>query len=152
TSGETQTVVDVPSQLFGGLSSGDYLVRVVDAGGCEVLSNLSLDTPDPLMTDINVSPANLLCYGDTNGSVWADLPTGGSGSYQYRLNTYDATGTTIVTTSGAQSSPTFTGLGAGTYSITVIDGWACDVTTPLVTITEDRKSTRLNSSHVKISY
>src|SRR5690606_13868486 len=62
--------------------------------------------------------------------------SGGSGSYQYRLNTYDATGSTIVTTSGAQSKPTFNGLGAGTYSITVSDGWSCDVTTPLVTITE----------------
>src|SRR5690606_32988570 len=62
--------------------------------------------------------------------------SGGSGSYQYRLNTYDATGTTIVTTSGAQSSPTFTGLGAGHYSITVVDGWSCDLITGLVTITE----------------
>src|SRR5690606_19787713 len=136
TTGDSQTVENVSSQLFMGLSSGDYLVRVIDAGGCEIISNLSLEMPDPIVTGINASPANLLCYGDTNGSVWADLPTGGSGSYQYRLNTYDATGSTIVTTSGAQSKPTFNCLGAGTYSITVSDGWSCDVTTPLVSITE----------------
>src|SRR5690606_31921081 len=110
--------------------------RVVDAGGCEVSSTLGLVAPQPLATDINVSPANLLCYGDTNGSVWADAPTGGSGSYQYELNVYDATGTQIVFTSGAQPTAVFTGLGAGIYSITVIDGWSCDVTTGTVTITE----------------
>src|SRR5690606_2298116 len=61
TTGDSQTVENVSGQLFMGLSSGDYLVRVIDAGGCEIISNLSLVIPDPIVTDINVSPANLLC-------------------------------------------------------------------------------------------
>src|SRR5690606_24984304 len=74
---QTYSVSDVSGFVFGGLSAGDYLVRVVDAQGCEFLSNVGLEGPLPIMTDINVSPANLLCFGDTNGSVWADIPSGG---------------------------------------------------------------------------
>src|SRR5690606_37136678 len=132
---QTYSVSDVSGYLFGGLSAGDYLVRVVDAQGCEFLSNVSLVEPLPIVTDINVSPANLLCFGDTNGSVWADLASGGSGSYQYRLNRTDGSGN-IISSSAFQSGPTFIGLGAGTYSITVTDGWGCDVTTGPVSITE----------------
>ncbi len=36
--------------------------------------------------------------------------------------------------SGGQTSPTFNNLGAGIYSITVSDGWNCDVETIQVTI------------------
>src|SRR5690606_23975148 len=132
---QTNSVSDVSGYLFGGLSAGDYLVRVVDAQGCEFLSNVSLVEPLPIVTNINVSPVNLLCYGDTNGSVWADLASGGSGSYQYRLNRTDGSGN-IISSSAFQSGPTFIGLGAGTYSITVTDGWGCDVTTGPVIITE----------------
>src|SRR5690606_38229407 len=121
---------DVPSYLFTGLSAGVYEVRITDNGGCEIVENITLVEPDPIVTDINAAPMNLLCNEDTSASVWADLPTGGSGSYQYQLNIYDGSGTNILFTSGAQSSPTFTGLGAGIYSITVSDGWNCDVETP----------------------
>ena len=38
--------------------------------------------------------------------------------------------------SGAQASPVFAGLGAGTYSITVTDGWYCDFETTTVTVTQ----------------
>lgn len=139
---------DVPSYLFTGLSAGVYEVRITDNGGCEIVENITLVEPDPIVTDINAAPMNLLCNEDTSASVWADLPTGGSGSYQYQLNIYDGSGTNIVFTSGAQSSPTFTGLGAGIYSITVSDGWNCDVETPQVTITEP---TEVMASLVQVS-
>src|SRR5690606_22009259 len=80
---------NVPSYIFTGLSAGDYEVRVTDNGGCEIIENITLDLPDPIVTDINAAPMNLLCNDDTSASVWADLPTGGSGSYQYQLNIYD---------------------------------------------------------------
>jgi len=84
---------------------------------------------------------NLLCFGDTNGTVTGVVTGGGSGNYEYQLNYYDAAGTLIEFTSGEQISDTFTGLGAGIYSITVTDGWNCDMETNQVTITEPTEVT-----------
>ena len=136
TTAQVYTMNDVASYLFTGLSAGDYTVSVTDSGGCVEDRTLTLTQPDPITADIDAAPIDLLCYGDNSASVWADNVLGGEGSYMYQLNIYDETGTTIVSTTGAQSSDTFTGLGAGIYSITVSDGWSCGMETPQVTITE----------------
>jgi len=76
------------------------------------------------------------CYGDNDATVSAINVINGQGVYLYQLNTYDATGTNIMVTSGPQTSPDFDGLGAGIYSITVSDGWSCGLETTQVTISE----------------
>ena len=130
------------SSLFTGLSGGtgagtDYQIWVADQGGCQYqLPNVNLVDPDPITADIDATPTTLTCYGDTNATVWAHSISGGEGVYQYQLNNYDPTGTTIMFTSGAQSNPVFDNLGAGIYSITVSDGWNCNVETNQVTISE----------------
>ncbi len=130
------------SSLFTGLSGGtgagtDYQVWVADQGGCQYqLPNVNLVDPDPITADIDATPTTLTCYGDTNATVWAHSVSGGEGVYQYQLNSYDPTGTTIIFTSGAQSNPAFDNLGAGIYSVTVSDGWNCGVETIQVTISE----------------
>jgi len=136
TTSQVYTMNDVPSYVFTGLSAGDYTVRVTDDGGCFEDRTITLTQPDPITADIDAAPIDLLCYGEESASVWADNVTGGSGSYVYQLNYYDASGTNIVFTTGEQSSNTFNGLGAGIYSITVSDGWNCGTETPQVTITE----------------
>lgn len=136
TTSEVYTMNDVPSYVFTGLSAGDYTVRVTDDGGCFEDRTITLIQPDPITADIDAAPIDLLCYGEESASVWADNVAGGSGSYVYQLNYYDASGTNIVFTTGEQSSNTFNGLGAGIYSITVSDGWNCGTETPQVTITE----------------
>ncbi|MDG1571509.1 T9SS type B sorting domain-containing protein [Robiginitalea sp. M366] len=136
TTGQVYTANDVAGYVFTGLSEGAYTVSVTDAAGCVANDAITLVQPVPVSADITAAPNVLTCYGDTDGVVTAINVAGGSGNYQYQLNYYDATGTTIEFTSGEQSSPVFTGLGAGTYSITVTDGWNCDVETPQVTITE----------------
>lgn len=124
------------NSLFTGLAAGNYTVSVQDAGGCLVSSTVILVQPSLILANLTATNTNLLCNGDTNASVTAMNVIGGQGTYQYILNTYDSTGTTIVMSSGGQTSPTFNGLGAGIYSITITDGWNCDFTTNIITITE----------------
>ncbi|WP_282053969.1 T9SS type B sorting domain-containing protein [Maribacter luteus] len=132
------TLNDVTGAVFSGLSAGDYSVTIVDAGGCSITNAYPflLDMPTPVTANATPLSTALTCYGDTTGSISAVNVLNGSGNYEYQLNYYDASGTTIEFTSGQQSSSDFTNLGAGIYSITVSDGWNCDVETNQVTITE----------------
>nr|WP_297784280.1 T9SS type B sorting domain-containing protein [uncultured Allomuricauda sp.] len=148
TTSQVYTMNDVASYVFTGLSAGVYTVSVTDDGGCVEDRGITLLEPTPITADIDAAPIDLLCYGAESASVWAHNVTGGEGSYVYQLNYYDATGTNIVFTTGEQSSDTFTGLGAGIYSITVSDGWNCGVETPQVTITEP---TEVVASLVQVS-
>src|SRR5690606_34905521 len=61
-----------------------------------------------------------------NATITVGTPTGGQGSnYMYTLNNVSVTPATY---SGPQASPVFSGLGAGTYTITVTDGFSCSAT------------------------
>ncbi|WP_437396087.1 T9SS type B sorting domain-containing protein [Flagellimonas lutimaris] len=152
TTTQSYTMNDVNSYVFTGLSAGSYEVRVTDSEGCEVVDNTSLilDPVDPITADIDAAPIDLLCYGAESASVWAHSVSGGSGSYNYQLNIYedDTPSANIIFTSGEQGNPRFDNLGAGTYSITVTDGWNCGVETPKVTITEP---TEVEASLVQVS-
>ncbi|WP_421808389.1 T9SS type B sorting domain-containing protein [Flagellimonas sp.] len=148
TTSQVYTMNDVASYVFTGLSAGVYTVSVSDDGGCVEDRGITLLEPTPITADIDAAPIDLLCYGAESASVWAHNVIGGEGSYVYQLNYYDATGTNIVFTTGEQSSDTFTGLGAGIYSITVSDGWNCGVETPQVTITEP---TEVMASLIEVS-
>jgi gliding motility-associated-like protein len=137
-SGTNQTYEQVASGpvFFSQLSAGDYAVTIIDYAGCVFEDVITLDLPNPVVATAEASPSVLACYGDINGVVTATQVAGGSGSYQYQLHVYDPTGTSIVTSTGFQSSPVFTGLGAGIYSISVTDGWNCDLETNQVSISE----------------
>ncbi|HET8735680.1 MAG TPA: SprB repeat-containing protein, partial [Pricia sp.] len=113
------------------------------APGCIITDTEVLDAPGPIIANAIPLVTDLNCYDDTNGTVTAIVTSGGSGSYEYRLNYYDDTGTGIEFTSGQQSSDIFTGLGEGVYSITVVDGWNCDVETNQVRINEPTEVTSI---------
>ncbi|MEZ4809820.1 MAG: T9SS type B sorting domain-containing protein [Allomuricauda sp.] len=136
TTTQVYNINNVNSHVFTGLSAGVYDVQITDTNGCVINRGLNLVQPSPITADIDATPTTLVCYGDTDATVTAINVLGGEGVYQYQLNEYDSTGTIIAFTSGAQGSPVFDNLGAGIYSITVSDGWSCDVETPQVTITE----------------
>ncbi len=136
TTSQVYTANNVGVRVFAGLSAGNYTVVITDNNGCVLNDTETLIQPTPITADITAAPASLVCYGDTNATVSAINVTGGQGTYQYQLNYYDTSGATIVFTSGGQVSPVFNNLGAGVYSVTVSDGWSCDVETIQVTITE----------------
>ncbi|SNY94994.1 T9SS type B sorting domain-containing protein [Flagellimonas pacifica] len=136
TTAQVYNITDVVSFVFTDLSAGTFDVEITDDAGCTINEPIVLVQPTPITADISATPTTLVCYGDTNATVSAINVLNGQGVYQYQLNVYDPTGTTIAFTSGAQSSPDFNNQGAGIYSITVSDGWGCDVETIQVTISE----------------
>lgn len=119
---------------FAGLSAGNYTINVKDGQGCPASTTESLKIPDPIVVTASANASVLPCFGDRSGVITVNPPTGGQGSnYMYTLNILSET---PVIVSGPQSDPVFTGLPAGTYSITVTDGFTCSATSANVVITE----------------
>ena len=109
------------------LSAGTYEVIVLDANGCPDSAKTSVTITEPTSgLDVNiVSQTNVLCKGDSTGSVTV-VATGGSGSYSYSWNTIPT-----------QIGPTATGLPAGIYEVSVLDSNGCpNPAKKSVTITE----------------
>jgi len=139
TTSQVYNANDVQSFLFTGLSAGNFTISVTDsarAPGCVYTDTEVLTAATPIIANAIPLTTALACFGDTNATVTGVVTGGGSGNYQYQLNYYDDAGAVIEISSGPQANDTFTGLGAGIYSITVSDGWNCDVETNQVTITE----------------
>jgi len=129
----TATVPYSTNGTFTNLSAGTYTVNVRDAGGCIVSENITLDIPTPITTTVTASTTMLSCFGDSNATITANATSGGAGTgYMYTLNMISPT----VSSSGPQTSPTFTDLGAGTYQIVVNDGYNCEFISADVIIDE----------------
>lgn len=129
TTSQIYNATDVNIMVFGNLSAGNYTVQITDANGCVLNYTETLVQPAPITADITPLTTTLDCYGDSDGTLSAINIAGGEGVYQYQLNVYDPTGTNIVFTTGGQVSPVFNNLKAGIYTITVSDGWGCDIET-----------------------
>ncbi|NMC40278.1 MAG: HYR domain-containing protein, partial [Bacteroidales bacterium] len=110
------------SGTFSGLAAGGYNVTVRDASLC--LFNLPVIITQPSqLTGAIASQTNVTCFGGSNGQVTI-AAGGGTAPYQYSLNA-----------GPFQVSPTFMGLTAGSYTVTVRDANLCTSIVP-VTITE----------------
>jgi len=110
---------------FTNLSAGTYTVNARDAQGCEVSTNVTLNIPNPITATFTPSTTLLSCFSDQNATITITNVTGGQGSnYTYTLNTISPT----VSSSGPQNSNVFSGLGAGTYNVTITDGYNCSMT------------------------
>ena len=118
---------------FTGLTEGDYTVSVRDSKGCVATVNVVLTNPLPINAIVTPSTTLLSCFGDTNATITVSNVTGGQGSnYTYTLNMVSPT----VSSSGPQLSSVFTGLSAGTYNVTVTDGYNCEFTSTDIVIAE----------------
>jgi hypothetical protein len=98
------------SGAFNNLGTGTYTVVVMDANGCSEIVTATVGEPDPIAITV-VSLTDETC-GQSDGSVTL-AATGGDGNYLYYIN------------GQSQSSPTFTGLAAGTYTFSVCDMRYC---------------------------
>lgn len=98
---------------FTGLCAGSHVVVIIDNGFCIYTVPFEITEPDEILLSTTVT--NVACNGGATGSITATGVTGGNGVYQYSLDG----GLTF------QGSPTFTGLSANTYTITVQDGNGC---------------------------
>ena len=96
-----------------GLGAGTYSVTVTDSNGCTDIGSVTITEPTEVVMD-NVVASTIACTGDQNGTATAS-GSGGTGALSYQ---WDAA-------TGNQTGATATGLGAGTYSVTVTDANGC---------------------------
>ncbi|MFH1319395.1 MAG: PKD domain-containing protein, partial [Bacteroidota bacterium] len=106
------------SGTFPGLSAGSYTVTVMDAKSCTVDVPVTITQPSAVTGSIT-SQTNVLCNGGSTGSVTVAGANGTPG-YQYSLDGGPYLG-----------SGTFSGLSAGSYTVTVRDANGCTVNVPV---------------------
>ncbi len=93
------------------LTAGTYTVTVFDNNNCQSITELTIEDPASLSSNINITE-NVSCANGSNGSLEV-IVTGGTSSYFYQWNT------------GATTS-SLNGLAAGTYEVTVSDVNQCN--------------------------
>jgi PKD repeat protein len=99
--------------LFTGLSPSIYTVRIRDAvyTDCVIILNASLVITEPQALNAVISSNNVTCNGADDGSIYVSFPTGGYGTYEYR-----------ITPGGPwQTTGIFTGLAPDTYLVQIRD-------------------------------
>lgn len=107
------------SGIFTGLPSGIYYVHVRDASNCiKIVADTLTNSGPPVVSAVATATS---CNG-ANGKITVTA-SGGLGPLVYSIN-----GTVF------QPGNVFTGVTAGTYTVTVADSTAC-ITTSLVTVT-----------------
>jgi gliding motility-associated-like protein len=109
--------------IFTGLSAGTYSVTVSDINGCPpaISSSFTITNPDEIVITEETF-TNITCHGANDGAI-----------------TFKATGGTpplIYTITGGDTNSTgeFTGLGEGTYQVTVTDNNGCIKTSAIYTV------------------
>ncbi len=99
-----------------GLCAGNYDLTVTDNGGCTFTLPLAITITEPTALVIPTpTVTNISCNGLTDGTI-AVAPTGGTGTYTY------------LWSPAGGSIPTASGLGAGTFTVTVTDVNGCTAT------------------------
>ncbi|RCW32700.1 gliding motility-associated-like protein [Marinilabilia salmonicolor] len=106
--------------LQSNLSAGTYSVRVTDANGCfDELLNLDVDDNDALgLTVLSKNPGP--CFGNNNGEI-SLTATGGVLPYA-PITLTNSSGDVITPSSSGDTYANYTGLVAGNYTATVVDG------------------------------
>src|SRR5690606_30410252 len=110
-------VASQPSNIFNGIAPGSYNVVITDVTtGCTEEVAITLEVPTPVT--FTVASANVSCNGGTDGTITINLPAvNDNPSYTYSLDN----GVTVIN----QPTPLFTGLPAGSYTVTVTSGRNC---------------------------
>lgn len=91
------------------LTAGAYPVTVTDNAGCTILGNASVSNSGG--PSVTITPTSPTCFGGQNGSATANV-SGGNGPFNYSW-------------SSGGSSSSISGVGAGTYVVSVIDNQQC---------------------------
>ncbi|MFK7806615.1 MAG: T9SS type A sorting domain-containing protein, partial [Saprospiraceae bacterium] len=109
--GETTASVD-------NLEPGVYSVVIFDANNCSNIANVNVGSFDCLLA-ADITAENITCAGSNNGTLNAEITNGTDVTYLW---------------SNAATTPNLENLPAGTYTVTIIDGSACqDIATATIT-------------------
>lgn len=102
------------TNTFSGLAAGNYTLHIKDDNGCLKDTIITVTQPAVLAFS-NIQITQPVCSGDLNGFITI-TGTGGTTAYTYAINTSSYVG-----------SSTFSGLGAGTYTLHLKDANNCQV-------------------------
>jgi len=102
------------------LAAGSYTVTVTDQVACSASTSVSITQPNPI--SISSSVTDPLCNGDENGSIDITV-NGGTSPYGYSW-------------SNSATSEDISGIGAGTYSVTVTDHNGCTKSKNNIAVTD----------------
>src|SRR5215813_13479863 len=114
-------------KTFSSVSAGSHTVTVKDANGCTKSDSITVN--QSAAVTLSLSKTDVSCNGGTDGSVTATF-SGGTGPYTASIDG----GAFAV----AISPKTFSGLSAGSHSVTVRDANGCTAS-KTITITEPTK-------------
>ncbi|MDQ3535671.1 MAG: gliding motility-associated C-terminal domain-containing protein [Bacteroidota bacterium] len=101
------------SATISNLASGNYTIRVKDANNCVITKPTTVGATFPTKVNAIASPSTC---GFNNGKIDVLSVEGGQAAYSYSLDGI-----------AFQSSPTFTGLSAGNYTLTAKDKNDCKI-------------------------
>jgi len=105
------------------MPAGNYSVLVTDANGCEILVEVTIEEPDPLVLTVDESCEMTFapgCDAILGYSVSGGTPT-------YTITVTDAAGA-VVAPDVPGAMPEYNTLCAGQYDITVVDANGCETT------------------------
>ena len=119
--------------VYSNVGAGTYTVTVRDVNSCFVITTpVTVVPPTPVTATAavtsNYNGQQISCNGVSDGQITVTAG-GGVGGYTYLLNQIPANVTGAAT-------GVFTGLPAGTYTVTVRDANNCPVTTSPITVTQ----------------
>jgi len=92
--------------------AGNYSVTIIDAKGCTIVENYTIEEPDAL--DVSFEVTNSSCLGDTDGAV-SVTPNGGTAPFSYVW-------------SNGSTSKDLVNIAGGTYNLTITDANGCSIT------------------------
>ncbi len=121
------------TSTISGLTAGTYSVTVTDNNTCTSVNSYTVTQPATALTS-SISSANVSCNGGNNGSATVTA-TGGTPTYSYLWG-------------GGQTTPTISGLTAGTYSVTVTDANGCTSVSSKIITQPTILNTTISSTNV----
>jgi gliding motility-associated-like protein len=92
------------------VGANNYILTVTDNNGC--IAGATATVAEPALLAVTASSTNVSCFGGSNGTL-NSTTTGGTLAYSY------------LWTPGNYTSPGISGVGQGTYILTVTDGNGC---------------------------
>ncbi len=97
------------------LVAGTYFVTATDANGCTGETDVTLEAPAGIFASTVIQ--DVTCFGDDDGAIIVESPTGGAAPYMFSINGSDFT-----------QAGLFGNLSAGNYDLIVQDANGCEET------------------------
>lgn len=126
----THTVTDLDGneQDANALCAGEFIAITTDQNQCPIIDTLTIEEPTEIT--FNIASTDISCFGADDGEICFEDTQGGVGTFEFQITAPANEATPF------QPDSCFTGLSAGSYSLTVIDETLCTAVITGVVIDE----------------